>query len=122
MPTGLGVIQQLSTPSAIVCGTHLMEEHGAGANVAAPLLSTATDPAVAIETPCKYVWIGAPANNDGVATNTKPFQIGDATNQYIVIANDDFEGINIAIDDASKIYVVSKADDTNDVVNYAIFS
>jgi len=63
------------------------------------------EPLVASSTPCKAVWIGARANNDGTAANTSIVFIGGATVQNIPIETSDFKGIVLSIDDAAKLYV-----------------
>ena len=60
---------------------------------------------VAASTPCRAVWIAARMNNDGSATNTNAVFIGDATNQTMGLAKDDFKGFVIPIDDAQKVYI-----------------
>ncbi len=65
----------------------------------------AAAPLVAASTPCRAVWIGARMGNDGTPTNTNPVFIGDATNQTMALAKDDFKGFLIPIADASGIYI-----------------
>jgi hypothetical protein len=60
---------------------------------------------VASSTPCKGVWIGAPADADGVTSNTKIAFIGDSAGQNIPLELDNILGFTIAIDDAAKIFV-----------------
>ena len=56
-------------------------------------------------TPCRSVWIGPPCAANGDAENTKPVFIGDENNQNIPILPTNFEGIEIEIDDAAKVFV-----------------
>ena len=65
----------------------------------------AAAPLVAASTPCRAVWIGARMANDGSAVNTNPVFIGDATNQTMGLAKDDFKGFLIPIADAQKVYI-----------------
>ena len=71
-------------------------------------------------TPCRSVWIGARVDADGNPINTKVVFIGDADNQNIPILPHNFEGVEIAIDDAAKIYVRVGAD--GEGVNYRILA
>ena len=74
---------------------------------------------IAAATPCQAVWVGARVDANGDAQNTKPCFIGDSAGQNIPIAVGNFEGLTIAIDDASKLYV--KVGANNEKVNYRIF-
>jgi hypothetical protein len=75
---------------------------------------------VASSTPCRFVWIGAPCDSDGVASNTKPVFIGDSSGQNIPIATHNFEGVMIQIDDAQKVYAKVGVD--GESVEYRIFN
>lgn len=105
MPLTRNVIQPQSN------GAFLMERvgHPTFAGDTRTIASASTPLAlVTSSTPCHAVWIGAP-NTGGVggptATNTAPAYIGDVTNQNIALAISNFEGYEIAIDDAAKIYI-----------------
>lgn len=71
-------------------------------------------------TKCRSVWIGAPVDADGNAENTKPVFIGDSASQNIPLQPTNFEGIEIEIDDAAKVYV--KVGVNGEEVVYRIFS
>jgi len=65
----------------------------------------------ATSTKCQWVWVGAPVDADGVASNTKPVFIGESSDQSKVgtgplpILPSNFEGFIIQIDDVSKLWV-----------------
>lgn len=71
-------------------------------------------------TPCKSVWVGARVDANGDAQNTRPVFIGDSAGQNIPIMPTNFEGIEIEIDDAAKVYVKVGAD--GEGVAYRIFA
>ena len=76
---------------------------------------------VASSTPCRAVWIGAPlTQSTGAATNTSFVMIGDATTQNIPLAPPNFEGYEIAIDDAVKIKI--KVATNGDKVEFRIIA
>ena len=75
---------------------------------------------VAVATPCKFVWLGARVDANGTAINTKPLFVGDSGNQNIPLLADNFEGLVIQIDDASKLYV--KVGVNGEGVAYRIFA
>lgn len=75
---------------------------------------------VAASTPCRAVWIGPRVTTAGVAQNTKPVFIGDSAGQNIPIMPANFEGLTIAIDNASKLYI--KANANGEGVVYRIFA
>lgn len=89
----------------------------AGATIA----TGATAQLVAASTPCKYVQLCAP-DAAGVAENTAPVYAGasgaDEDNKYTITQND-FAGVTMWIDDASKIYVYSAAAQK---IKYLIFA
>ena len=74
---------------------------------------------VADATPCKSVWVGSRVDSDGNEQNTKPVFIGDSAGQNIPIMPTNFEGIEIEIDDASKVNVKVGAD--GEGVAYRVF-
>lgn len=85
------------------------------------IAATATPEAlVASATPCRSVWIGAPCDADGNAENTKPAFIGDSAGQNIPILTTNFEGVELEINDASKVYV--KVGVNGEKVVYRIFT
>lgn len=63
---------------------------------------------VAVSTPCKRVWVAAPMNDDGVATNTKVVRLhsgsANSANGYQVLIND-AKGFYIPVKDAYDLYV-----------------
>ena len=75
--------------------------------------------ALAASVSSKFVWIGAP-HADGAEKNDASMLIGDATNQVMILANDDYKGYVIAIDDPSKLFIDAKT--SLDRVNYIIFN
>jgi len=75
---------------------------------------------VAVATPCKFVWLGARVDANGTAVNTKPAFVGDNAGQNIPLLADNFEGMVIQIDDASKLYV--KVGVNGEGVAYRIFA
>ena len=91
-------------PSSITSGTK------AGSAGGAQLTTTVT--------PCSGVWFGAP-ETAGVATNAAPVYIGGSAAQLIPIMPENYEGIYIEIDDASKVYVKSAGGES---IRYAIFA
>ncbi|NQU76015.1 MAG: hypothetical protein HQ546_06875 [Planctomycetes bacterium] len=104
--------------SKISCPTSMV---GTAAGTPHPIAAAAT-PAqlVTASTACRFVWIGAPCvAATGVAVNTTPAFIGDVTNQCIPLLPNNFEGVIIHIDDASKIYV--KVGVNGEGVHYRIF-
>ena len=107
MPSNLGVIQQLATPSSMVAGTATL----AAADTAQRLVAA---------TPCKCVWLGPFLTNDGAVSNVNTIFVGDASNQVICLIPTDAQGVLIVIDDVSKIYWRSHTD--TDELNYIIFS
>lgn len=78
------------------------------------------EPLVAVSTPCRGVWIGAPCGNDGSAENTAPAFIGDDLNQNMPVLPTNFEGYFINIDDAAKLYI--KVSVNGEKGNYRIFT
>lgn len=66
-------------------------------------------------TKCQWVWVGAPVDANGVATNGKPIFIGESSNQSKVgtgplpILPSNFEGFIIQIDDVSKLWISAGA-------------
>ena len=60
---------------------------------------------VAVATPCSFVWLGARVDSVGAALNSQPVFVGDADNQNIPVMPNNFEGVVITIDDASKLFV-----------------
>jgi len=80
-----------------------------------------TDP-----TPCKSVWIGPRIDANGAALNTKPCFIGESAAQStydkgpLPIMPSNYEGLVIAIDDASKLWL--KVGVNNEGVAYRIFA
>ena len=102
------VEKALKTPTSLAGGTK---------NVA----SAATpEPLVAEAAPCRFVWLGAPVDGDGVAVNTKCVFVGDADNQNIPLMPSNFEGVVVQIDDASKLYL--KAGVNGEGLAYRIFA
>ncbi len=82
---------------------------------------TATaEPLVDVPTPCRSVWIGPPCDANGVAGNTKPVFLGDSAGQNKPLLPTNFEGVEIEIDDAAKVYV--KVGANGEGVVYRIFS
>lgn len=75
---------------------------------------------VSSSTPCRSVWIGAPVDADGNAENTKPAFVGDSAGQNIPLLTTNFEGAEIEIDDAAKVYV--KVGVNGEKVVHRIFS
>ncbi len=75
---------------------------------------------VASSTPCRFVWIGARVDANGAAQNTKPCFIGNITDQNIPVMPANYEGVVIAIDDATKLYV--KVGVNGEGVVYRIFA
>jgi hypothetical protein len=63
------------------------------------------EPLVDNSSPCQFVWIGARVNNDGSPQNNGLCWVGGSSNQSIPILPNDFHGIMIPVDDASKISV-----------------
>ena len=75
---------------------------------------------VAASMPCRVVWLGARVSAAGAALNTKPVFIGDAASQTLTIMPGDFQGVVIAVDDASKLYV--KVGTNGEGVQYRILA
>ena len=94
-------------PGSLVGGSKIV----ASADTPEPLVVTAT--------PCRCVWIGPPCDADGLAINTKPVFLGDATNQNMPLLPGSVSGVVLSIDDAGKIYV--KAGIDGEGVAYRIF-
>lgn len=70
--------------------------------------------------PCTLVWVGAPYNKaTGAATNTKPVNIGDATEQYLPVMPSNFEGLFLPCLDAVDLVIDVGADGED--LNYVIF-
>ena len=84
-------------------------------DAATPLALTATS------TPCSAVWIGAPCDANGAATNTKPAFIGitGSGTQVIPLAVSNFEGFTIPCEDAADVFI--KVGVNGNDVMYAIF-
>ncbi len=69
-------------------------------------LAEIAEPLVAVSTPCKAIWIGAPVTQTtGLAENTKLVLIGDSSNQIIPLVQDNFQGFIIQISDAATVYI-----------------
>ena len=83
------------------------------------LFNTDATPLVGTSTPCRFVWVFAPCDDSGVPTNAKVVRIGDVAGQNGQLIPSNLEGFEIAIDDASKLYI--KAAQIGDAVNYRIF-
>lgn len=91
-------------------------------------LANATNAAqlVATATPCRLVWIGPRIDANGAALNTKPCFIGESAAQStydkgpLPIMPSNYEGLVIAIDDASKLWL--KVGVNNEGVAYRIFA
>jgi hypothetical protein len=64
-----------------------------------------TEPLVDNSMPCQFVWIGARVDDLGVAQNSALCFVGNTSSPTIPILPNDFKGIMIPIDDASKISV-----------------
>ena len=75
---------------------------------------------VSSATPCRSVWIGAPCDANGAAENTKPAFDGDAAGQNMPLLPTNFEGVEIEIDDAAKVYI--KVGVNGEKVVYRIFA
>ena len=75
---------------------------------------------VSSATPCRSVWIGAPVDANGTAENTKPVFIGDSAGQNSPLLPTNFEGIELEIDDASKVFI--KVGVNGEEVVYRVFS
>ena len=73
----------------------------------APAQASVAEPLVSESTPCRFVWVAAPIDNDGNATNTKPVFLGDSETQNMPLLKGNYRGVVIRIDDASKIHVRS---------------
>lgn len=85
----------ITAPSIFIGGSKTPSQAG----VAEPLVSEST--------PCRFVWVAAPIDNEGTATNTKPVFLGDSELQNMPLLKNNYRGVVIRIDDASKIYVRS---------------
>lgn len=83
----------ITAPSIFTGGSKTLAQAG----VAEPLVSEPT--------PCRFVWVAAPINDDGNATNTKPVFLGDFDNQNMPLLKGNYRGVVVRIDDASKIYL-----------------
>lgn len=90
------------------------------------VVGDATVQLTTVSAPCTYVWIGAPTTNHPVgATNTGNILIGDNATESenlkgaLTLANDNYTGIEIRIDDPSKIYLTGF--NSGDVVECRIF-
>ena len=82
--------------------------------------ASAPQPLVAASAPCRAVWVGARVDADGAGQNTKPCFVGDSSGQNIPIMPANYEGVAIAVDDASKLYVRVGAD--GEGVAYRVFA
>lgn len=87
------ILTDQPSPSAFAGGTKTVSS------------SAAPEPLVAASTPCRFVWIAARVDSDGLPQNQSPCFVGDAANQNIPIMMSNYEGLVIRIDDASKIHV-----------------
>ena len=85
-------------------------------------VAAAATPAVLVATaqPCAYVWVGAPVDANGAATNTKPAFVGrSSTAPKKPVAVSNFEGVTLPIEDANKCYV--KVGVNGETVAYQVF-
>ena len=85
----------ITAPSIFTGGSKVLAQAG----VAEPLVSEPT--------PCRFVWLAAPVNDNGHATNTKPVFLGDSGDQNMPLLKNNYRGVVVRIDDASKIHVRS---------------
>ena len=74
---------------------------------------------VASSTPCLGVWVGAPVDSAGAATNTAPVMTGESEAQYRPVVMSNFEGFFIPIDDANKVML--KSLNGTQTLNYEIW-
>lgn len=71
--------------------------------------AAAPEPLVVESTPCSFVWIAAPLDDDGQQTNATAVFVGDSETQNMPLLPGNYRGVVIRIDDASKLYVRSAA-------------
>jgi hypothetical protein len=74
---------------------------------------------IAGSTPCKYIWLAARMDADGIALNTKPCFVGTVDSQTIPIVPSNLEGILLPIRDASLLYV--KVGFDGEGISYVLF-
>lgn len=94
-PGSGSVLVNVTAPGSFAGGTMVPAQAGVGEALVADIETS------------HFVWVAAPMDNDGNATNSKPIFLGDAGGQNMPLKPGNYRGVVIRIDDPRKLYVRS---------------